>query len=84
MTFSFLLTVAGIAAVGALITMLYAVVSAPFGYQDETGFHFGVPDSERVEHSRAEDAVSSDVKGAFALRLGDCFARRQTNAGGAN
>jgi len=30
---------------------VYCIITAPEGYEDETGFHYGVPDGEeRAEH----------------------------------
>jgi len=39
----------GAVAAGGLLVFLHALVTAPLGYQDETGFHFGVPATELVE-----------------------------------
>jgi len=84
MTVWVFMMVVGAAALGALITLLYAAATAPLGYQDETGFHLGVPPYEKVGHCRARPPLESDAAGAFGLTLGDYFARRQTHAGGTN
>ena len=81
---SMFMMIAGGAVVGTLVTTFYAVVTAPLGYQDQTGFHYGVPASERQGDSDARNPVEGDVEGAFALTLDDCFARRQIAVGGTN
>ena len=75
---------AGVVVRGLLVTLLYAVATAPVGYQDETGFHLGVPDFEKPEGGRPKAPVASGARGAFALTLRDYFARQQTHAGGTN
>lgn len=49
MTVSVLLTAIGVVAASGLLVFLHALVTAPLGYQDEMGFHFGLPASELVE-----------------------------------
>ncbi len=41
MTITFLIAAVGILC--ALIVVVHSVATAPVGYQDETGFHAGVP-----------------------------------------
>ena len=76
--------VAGVVVLGLLVTLLYAVATAPIGYQDEKGFHLGVPDFEKPAVSRPQAPVASGAKGAFALTLRNYFARQQTHVGGSN
>jgi hypothetical protein len=42
------ITIVGFVAAG-LIIGLVATATAPLGYQDETGFHYGQPNGERAE-----------------------------------
>lgn len=40
-----------------IITEFWAIAAAPFGYQDETGFHSGIQSAR--DRSRTSDASSS-------------------------
>lgn len=42
------LTIVGFVAAGLIIGLI-ATATAPLGYQDETGFHYGQPDAELPE-----------------------------------
>lgn len=44
-------------AVSGVVLGVYAAVSAPVGYQDQTGFHFGGPDKQA--DARAQEAFAA-------------------------
>ncbi len=47
------LIVIGLVAAG-LVMEAYAATTAPLGYQDESGFHFGLPHAQDQSADRAE------------------------------
>lgn len=57
------LIVLGLAASGVVLGV-YAVMSAPVGYQDQAGFHFG--GSDKVADARAQEAFAFDASHAKA------------------
>jgi hypothetical protein len=52
------LIVVGIAASGVVLG-LYAAMSAPVGYQDQAGFHFGGPD--QAAETRQQEAFAFEA-----------------------
>jgi len=78
-----LIMVFGTAFAGGLVALFCVTATAPLGYQDETGFHFGAPTPQRQGIVRAQTSIDGTAEGAFAVKLFDDFARQGTSVSGA-
>ena len=65
------------------IAMFCVTATAPLGYQDDAGFHFGVPTPAGPRIVRAQASIEGAEQRMFAAKLFDDFARQGANAKGA-
>ena len=68
--------VIGIGCIAGLVVLAYATVTAPFGYQDESGFHFGQPTRTYVDEGMSLSAEWADSFARQVTRRVDICADR--------
>jgi hypothetical protein len=83
MMFCVLILVFGTALLGGLVAMFCVTSTAPLGYQDATGFHFGTPTQTGQSAVRAQVSVAGAAQSAFVVKLFDGFAVRGSKVNGA-